>query len=350
MNVALLGGGHAAVDLHLPVLTGLAGVRVAAIAETNAERRAESGAHCPSARLYASYEELLSEADVEAVVIALPNPLHAPAAAAAFARGLHVYLEKPLATSPAEGQSLLPGWKASGCVGMIGYNYRFGSVQQEARSLITAGRIGRVVAVQTVFTTPTRALPPWKQRRATGGGALLDLASHHLDLVCWLLGASPKELDCTLRSRHSEDDTAVVQLRFDDGAVGQLLAAFGTGDNDRIDVYGTEGRLVIDRYRSDRVEVHPASSRGVRAFRLLHAVQAAASPGYWLHKARRRGPEPSYWRALGTFAEAVREGRTPSPSLLDGLHALHLVDAAERAAATGRTVTVDDVSYGEARS
>jgi predicted dehydrogenase len=347
LKIALLGCGRAARYLHLPVLMKLPQVELLAVAEAESERRAEVQASCPAANVFESYEELLSESELDAVVISLPNSLHVPAAAAAFARGLHVYLEKPLATSLAEARSLIPAWQSSGRGGMIGHNYRFGPMQQQARSTIAAGRIGEIIALQTVFSSAGEDLPRWKRQRETGGGALLDLASHHFDLACWLVDSSPVAISCSLRSLNSEEDTVMVQLEFKNGVIAQVMASLCAGENDRFEVYGTKGRLVVDRYRSDRVEMHPKSLDRVRMLRFAHAAKALASPSYWKPKLMEAGPEVSVWRALSEFADSSLENRRPKPDLLDGLRSLALVEAAECASTERRKVVIEPIEAEE---
>jgi len=340
LRTGLLGCGHAAQYLHLPVLTRTSNIELAAVAEENEDALAHAAARSPQAKTYRDYRKLLDEAGVEAVVIALPNPLHVPAATAAFERGLHVYLEKPLGLGLGQGRDVLRAWRASKRVGMIGYNYRYGSMQQEARRLIAEGRIGQVVAMQSVFSSAPRELPEWKRTRATGGGALVDLASHHLDLVPWLTGAAPVAISCTLQSSQSEDDTAALQLELESGTVAQILASIGGVENDRLEIMGDAGRIVADRYRSDDLELHPASLARVRALRASHAIKALASPQYWRRKFTDAGPEASYWRALAAFAEAALQGRPASPDLLDGYRGLILVEAAMRSASEGQKVSI----------
>lgn len=340
LKVALLGCGRAARHLHLPVLAALPQVELTAIAERDPARRADVEARHVSAKIYESYEDVLRESELDAVVIALPNSLHADAATAAFARGLHVYLEKPMATSLAEARPVLSAWRASGRGGMIGHAYRFGAMQQEARSAIATGRIGDVVGLQTVFSSAGDHLPVWKRHRRTGGGALLDLAGHHFDLACWLVDSPPAAISCDLHSMNSEDDTALIQLEFENGVIAQIMACLCAGDHDRIEVYGTEGRLVVDRHRSDRVELHPKTLNRVRARRLADAARAFASPSYWKAKLGKPGPEASFWRALGEFARSSLENRRPKPDLMDGWRALALVDAAERASVEHRKVSI----------
>ncbi len=333
-------------QIHLPVLTGLEGVDVVAIAEADAARREEVSRCLPAAAVFDGIETLLDEVQLDAVVITLPNALHAGAAAAAFARGLHVYLEKPLAPTLAAAREVVAAWKAAGTTGMIGHNYRFGSLQGEARRLVAEGRIGRVVAAQTVFSTPSRDLPDWKRQRETGGGALLDLASHHLDLLPWLLRSRPLAISCHLRSVHSEDDTAAVRLEMEGDVAVHILATISSVEDDRIEIYGDAGRIVIDRYRSDRVEVHPTTLDGVRLLRVSHAVRAMTGLSYWQRKLRGEISEASFHKALNEFSRAAREGRPAKPDLDDGLRGLSLVDAAMRSAAESRTIPIETEAGG----
>lgn len=338
LRLALFGFGGAARHLHLPVLSRTPAVELTAIAEPDPVLRAEASKRVPSAAGFADFRELLTEAQIEAVVIALPNHLHVPAAVAAFERGLHVYLEKPLGLSSVEGREVVRAWRSSGCVGMIGYNYRFGPMQAEARRRIAEGGIGKVVAMQSIFSSVARDLPPWKRRRETGGGALLDLASHHLDLSAWLLDANPVAVGCSLRSLHSEDDTALLQLDFENGPSAQIMASITAVETDRFEIFGDAGRIVIDRYRSEKIEVHPPSLERVRLLRAGYALRDLASTSYWRRKFVDAGPEESYWRALGAFVDAALTGRHVSPNIDVGYRGLEIIEAAERSAREGRKV------------
>jgi predicted dehydrogenase len=346
LRVALLGYGWVAEQIHLPVLMGLEGVDVVAIAEADATRREEVSHSLPDAAVFDRIETLLGDAQLDAAVITRPNALHASASVAAFKRRLHVYLEKPMAPTLAAAREVVAAWRAAGTTGMIGHNYRFGSLQGEARRLVAEGRIGRVVAVQTVFSTPSRDLPDWKRKRETGGGALLDLASHHLDLLPWLLRSRPLAISCHLRSVHSEDDTAAVRLEMEGGVAVHILATISSVEDDRIEIYGDAGRIVIDRYRSDRVEVHPTTLDGVRLLRVSNAVRAMTGLSYWQRKLRGEISEASFHKALNEFSRAAREGRPAKPDLDDGLRGLSLLDAAMRSAAESRTVQIETEAGG----
>jgi predicted dehydrogenase len=338
LRLGLLGCGRIALSIHLPILTKLRGVEVAALAEPDPRRRQEAARRVPGAIAFADYAELLDRTPLDAVVITLPNTLHAPAAVAAFRRGLHVYLEKPLALTLFEARPVMKAWRAAGTVAMIGYNYRFLPQYERAREWIGAGRLGRIVAFRSVFSTEPRALPEWKQRRETGGGALLDLASHHLDLAAWLIGRSPGSVTCKLSSRQTDDDVATLQLEFPDDVTGQILALFGGPCEHRFEIVGENGALVIAPYASDALETRGPGLDQIRRKRLREAASALLSPAYWRSKATGSQGHDSYRHALSCFVAGALHRRQPQPDLAAGGATLAWLDAARESAASGRRV------------
>ena len=187
MKIGLIGCGSIAQIVHLNILTKLRNAELVALAEADPQRREEANRRVPKAVVVADYQQLLELPEVDAVVICLPTHLHADAAIAAFEVGKHVYLGKPLATNLDDGRKVLEAGETSGRIGMIGFNYHFHPLYQKAEQQIQSGRIGELVGVRSVFATPVHTLPGWKKKRKSGGGVLLDLASHHIDLVCFLL-------------------------------------------------------------------------------------------------------------------------------------------------------------------
>ena len=136
----------------------------------------------------------------------------------AFENRKHVYLEKPLATNieDAKRVQFWRGRKAK-AVGMIGFNYRFNSHYAEIRRCIESRELGELVSARSVFSSSDRNLAPWKQRRVTGGGVLLDLASHHIDLARFLFGQDVAEVLAQVWSQKSEGDSAFLELRLANG-------------------------------------------------------------------------------------------------------------------------------------
>ena len=170
VRVGLLGCGAVALSIHLPVLRRLTGVQVVALAEPDAERRRQAARLAPAATAFTDYHDALAERNLDAVVICLPNNLHARAACDALEAGKHVYLEKPLATAMDDAEALLRIWRASGLIGMMGFNYRYNPLHVALRNRLSTGEIGPIVGLQTVFTTTRISMPMWQCGRGPGSG------------------------------------------------------------------------------------------------------------------------------------------------------------------------------------
>jgi predicted dehydrogenase len=339
-RVAVLGAGRIARMFHLRVLARL-GAEVVAVADPDPEARRLAATDAPMAQLHTSWEDAIAQPDVEAVVVCLPTHLHVLAACAAFAAGKHVYVEKPLAPELDGAEEVATAWRAAGTVGMVGLNFRFQPLVVDARRRVAAGQLGHVVAVRSLVASAPRDLPDWKQDRATGGGALLDLAVHHLDVVPFLLDDPITTVAATLRTVRTVDDTATLTLGMRSGLTTQVLASATTRQADRIELLGDEQTLTVDRYASDRVElaaVQQASDRAGRA-RATRSELAGATRRARSTLAPR--DEPSFPASIGAFLRAASSGVQVAPSIADGVRVAAVVDAAERSAAdAGAPVTV----------
>jgi len=339
VRVGLIGCGWFAQAVHLPILTRLRQAQVVALAEADPERLRAAGRLAPAAVRYDNYHALLQEADIEATIICLPTSLHAEASIAAMRQGRHVYLEKPIATSLDEAGQIMKAWKEAEVVGMVGFNYRFNALHQAARMQIQAGRIGPLVGVRSVFSTPTRSMPAWKQTRSNGGGVLLDLASHHIDLVRFLFQQDVRMVYADIESRCTEHDTAMLHLRLADGLRVQSYFSLGAVDEDRFEIYGQAGKLTVDRYRSLDVEIVDAGGTSSCLRRITRRLRSIRSVPYLFKKLQSPWHEPSYREALSRFVCATRGRDRASPDLLDGYRSLEVICAAEESAQTGRSVS-----------
>jgi len=337
IRVGLLGFGNAARWLHFPVLRCLPNVRLVGVAEPDPARRQEA-ARLGGDLLICADLAGLAAAGLDAVVICTPNSLHRQHALEALEIGLDVYLEKPMATSLQEAEHLASAFKESDRIGMLGMNYRFGKMQSAAREALQTGRLGEIVAIRGIFSTRLRPLPEWKRHRKNGGGALLDLALHHLDLACWMMGSSPIAVSCRIQSHATDDDTVFLQAEFPGGVGATFLASLCAGENDVFEVHGTKARALIDRHRSDRCEFQPAGLEKMRLSRLSSAAAGFFNPGYWLQKFSQLPRENSYGRAMQAFVEACRSRNPVQPDFSDGLRLARILDAAERSSAEDRRI------------
>ena len=341
VRIGVLGCGGIARAAHLRSLARHPAATVVAIADADPANLAAARALAPGARPAADYEKVLDMPDVDAIIIALPPAVHAHAALVALERTKHIYVEKPLATNLADAERVVAAWQGSGLIAMMGFNYRYNPLVERARARIVANAVGDPIAIRTVFATARRAIPAWKKQRDTGGGVLLDLAVHHIDLVRFLLGAEISAVSAEIRSTSSDQDTAFLQLSLTNGAVAQTMCSLSAVEDDRIEVYGANGKITIDRYRSLRVDVAPVTTGGALAHAVARLIGEMRAVPYALEKRRAPLHDPSFPAAIDAFVRAVVARAPGTPSLSDGCRALAVIEAAELSARSGRVVPLD---------
>ena len=343
VNLGIVGYGDLARLVYGPAITALAPeVQLAGVVELDAARRRDAEVALPEVPTFSSFEDLLSTTKVEGVLIATPPTTHADLSVAAFDAGLAVYVEKPLAADERDGRRIVDAWKRAGTIGMVGFNYRCNSIIRNLREALDDGEIGTVVTARTFFGLAPEELPPWKQKRATGGGALLDLGSHHIDLLMYLLQSPVETVSGHIWSDRTEDDNAALTLTFRSGVVAQTHVSSSSVEEDRIEIRGRDGKLIYDRYFSERLQRTGRSSGQVRKQLLINRFMSFV-PGRDLpEKLRSPLREPSFPRAIRRFVEAIAADDPKHPDIEDGWRCLQVILAAERAHREGRVEEVDE--------
>jgi myo-inositol 2-dehydrogenase / D-chiro-inositol 1-dehydrogenase len=340
VRLGLLGCGNIARWMHLPALRSLPGATLVAAADPDAGAR-DRARRLVRGPIYERAEELLARDDIGAVVICAPSRMHAALAIAAADAGKHFYLEKPIATTAADGCRVLEATGRAGVSAAIGFNRRLHPLYEQAREVLARGSIGRVRAVQTVWCEPIPLdrMPPWKRQRSSGGGVLLDLASHHFDQLRWLLDDEIVSVDALLRSELSEHDTARVELETAGGVAVQGLFSFRSELADSTVFLGEHGTLRLDRHSPVlSLELPRRLGYGVRRRRVAPTPAAAA---WRLRRLFRPSADPSYRRSLRAFLDLVGDRPSRAATLMDGLRSLELVLAAEDAARLGEPKSVE---------
>jgi predicted dehydrogenase len=331
VRFGVIGCGTISYWTHLRILPRLRGVRLVAIADPD-EAALARGRSLVDVRCHRDPQELLEAPDVDAVVVAAPPLAHASLASAALRASKHLYLEKPLATCVEDARRLAVDAADAGVTAVVGFHRRVHPTYQRARFLLDAGAIGRVRGVHTVFAEPSPAegLPAWKRRRDSGGGVLLDLAVHHLDLLRWMLGREMGVDDCALSSTTTEHDGALLRLRADDGVEVQGRFSFRDGPADVIEFFGERGTLRVDRHRSSAdCRIPRRWGYGTRRHWDLGAIEDLR---WRVEKIVRPSVEPSFRRALQAFVARLRAPVGTADDLAgvaDGVRTVEIVAEAE---------------------
>lgn len=197
VNVAVIGlgmGRHHLKDYHQNPRA-----RAVAICDVDTARLAQFAAECkiPQENCFTDYRELISAAkrlELDAVSVALPNALHAPVSIAALDAGLHVLCEKPMAMNVAQARAMLEAARKARRRLMINFSYRFMPQTQALKSYVASGAIGDIYYGRTAWYR-RRGLPGlggwFGQKKLSGGGPIIDLGVHRIDMAMWLMG-NPK--------------------------------------------------------------------------------------------------------------------------------------------------------------
>lgn len=167
--------------------------RAVALAEPSAELAQKASELAPETAVVATFEELLAlgrDRALDGVVIATPSALHAAQAEAALAAGLHVFCQKPLGRSAAETRRVVEAARAADRLLGVDFVYRRVAAVRAVRELVASGRLGRVYAARAVFHNAYGPDKGWFYRRElAGGGCVMDLGVHLVDLALWTLAA-----------------------------------------------------------------------------------------------------------------------------------------------------------------
>lgn len=247
-------------------------VKIVALAGLDTDRCTSLAERFNVPNVYRDYQDLLAQDDIDAVSIAVPNFLHKPVAIAALEAGKHVLIEKPLARNEAEGQAMVEAAEKAGKILAISFQRRSRHDVQLMREQVQNGDLGRVY-YSKAFWMRRSGIPGWgswfTSKEAAGGGPLIDLGVHVLDLILYVLG-NPKVATVSAttyaeigtqgrgnwvgRSQgfipdghkgYEVEDLASAFIRFEDG--GTLLleaswASYGEMEDDfGIQVYGSKG-------------------------------------------------------------------------------------------------------------
>ena len=198
-------------------------------------------------RAYASYEALLADPDVDAVYIPLPNHLHREWGLAAVAAGKHVLCEKPIALSSKDAQQMADAAAAAGVLLIEAFMYRLHPSWVAVRELITAGRIGRLQAVQSWFSYYNDDPSNIRNIAAAGGGALMDIGCYSINLSRMLFDAEPERVEASiLRDPDLHVDVVTSGLLvFPGGGTAAFTCSTRSEPDQRVHIYGTEGHISI---------------------------------------------------------------------------------------------------------
>ena len=260
IKVGIVGAGHMG-RTHGAILAQDNRVKISGVADVQKER-ADALAAALNAKSYSRLEDLISDG-VDALYITTPNTRHLEPVMAALDAGIHVFSEKPMATSLREASIILDKGRRSGCVYQVGLNRRFAPVYKYAKDLITAGDITPYLA-HIKMNRGELKNPPWVSDTSITGGFLYESTFHLLDMCRFLMG-EVDTVECVGRSNvYSELDDFAMILKFKQGTVACLSScAHSTWafPFERVEIFGDHSQVATEEM--ERVSYSPGLGQAI---------------------------------------------------------------------------------------
>lgn len=353
LRVGVIGLGWAG-RTHLNAYAQQPNVEVIGLAGLEADQLVRLGEMHRIPHLYPDYQDLITRDDIDAISVCVPNYLHAPVAIAALESGKHVLCEKPLARTGSEAEAMVRAAIEAGRVLKVAFNHRARGDVQVLKRYLDEGHLGRIYHLKASWMR-RRGIPglgSWfTSKEMAGGGPLIDLGVHVLDLALYLLdeprvatvsAATHAELgprgrgfrvDDKMRtgSGYEVEDLATAFLRLADGATLVLEASWAVhgsaGDDFGVMLYGTEGGAEIK-------VVEYSWQDTLRIYTDVAGVPTELRPDL---------PQgEGHVAVVRDFIAAIRSGDWSAHVGRDGLHRARIIDACYASAREGREVVLEE--------
>lgn len=257
INVGIIGIGNMGSAHAFCIARGeVEGMKLHAVCDIDSAKLERFKAEYHQVATYSDYREMLGNSEIDAVIIAVPHPMHGDIAIDALNKGKHILVEKPIDIAVSKAQKLNECAKKTDKVFAIMFNQRTNELFKKARQIVKSGELGELQRTVWIVTNWYRTQEYYNSGnwRATwkgeGGGVLLNQAPHQLDLWQWICGM-PETLvafcDVALYHDIEVEDNATIFTRYKNGATGTFITSTGEfpGTN-RLEITGTLGKLVIE--------------------------------------------------------------------------------------------------------
>ena len=309
IKVGIIGAGHMG-STHGRILARDSRVEVVGITDVRGDAAGRLAAEIGS-RVYSSLDDML-EARIHALYVTTPNTLHVPPVVHALTNGIHVFSEKPMATSLEEAAKILKAAKASRAIYQVGFNYRFAPAHKFIKDLIEQGRL-KPYHCHIKDNRGELIEPAWVSDTKITGGYLYESTIHTLDLMTWLMG-NIKTMKCVARSNvYSQLDDYAILFEFANGSLGTLDSCahaswlFPAGS---VEVFGEHSTVTTDEMERVRY------TTGLKQEILEHDYFQLPTEHKW-----------GYVEEDKLFIDAIVEGKPSVVPAEEAYRAIELIEA-----------------------
>lgn len=301
--------------------------RVAAIASRDAEKASAMATRFGIEKSYGSYEDLLSDPDIDAIYNPLPNHLHVPMTIKALEHGKPVLCEKPIALNAAQASELAEAQKAANLPVAEAFMVRHHPQWKKARAMVAEGRLGDVRAIQTIFAYYLDDPKNVRNQADIGGGGLFDVGCYAINTARFLFDAEPLRAIALMENDpvFGTDRLTSGLLAFPEGRQLAFTCSTQLSLTQKVTVLGTRGRLEIPIPFNA-----PADQQTVLIFDDGRDLAGGGRQEIVIE------PVDQYREQVDAFAEAVLSGTPLETGLDDAIANMKAIDALFRSATSGR--------------
>ena len=384
IRTAMVGCGGAAWVGHLPWLWENPHIDLVAVCDPNSDRGTKAAERWNVPHVYQEFDKLLGEQPLDAVVIATPPQTHHDLAVAALQKGLHVLVEKPLAVSTDQCDSMIAAAGKAEKILTVSHEKRFNPGFEKVHQIIHEGLLGDVFYLAVHWSAAVRldpdSLSPPDYRSSyewrwtdpeSGGGIVFDHLPHYLDLWRWWTGSEMATVcaellnvrkdwigDAKLGGPHEDFGTAL--MKFENGCIGMFetgnagrglspIQMVGSGIGEWSEygmIYGTRGHLIFDLLPWDSPEMprimmysledKAPNYRGWFQVEMADPWRGAGGP-----LAPKSNSHYHFKRQMDDFASAILDNRNPQVTASDGRETVAAVEAVYESFQTGKKITLN---------
>ncbi len=330
IRYGVVGAGWISQAAFMPGVAHTENSEMTAIVTSDDEKATELAKHYGIAHVcgYDGYDALLRSGDVDAVYVATPNERHREFVVPALEAGIHVLLEKPMATSSEDARAMNDAASRSSAKFMVAYRLHFESATLAAAQIVRNGGLGEIRSFTSVFTQHVAA----SNHRASGGywaGPVPDMGTYPINAVRNLFDAEPQTVHAVGQRNPDAglgdfDDTVAVTMTFSHGRTAQFTVSYAGEQIGRYTVVGMDGTLEVD----PGFTFHSALEHRMKLKGGERVVRA-------FPKVDQFGGQTKY------FSDCILEDRAPEPDGDEGLADVLVLEAIERALSSGTTQTLE---------
>ena len=253
MRAGIIGFGKMGM-LHTGILNTIEDVQVVSIAEKEGFLTKYVKNALPKINVYGDYETMMKEENLDIVYVTTPPLSHIPIAEKCVKQGINFFIEKPLTVNLAETKKIYSQIKNADIIHAVGYNLRFLETFAKAKSILDQNILGNISSIKSTFYVSNIFSKPagWRFKQETsGGGVLLELGCHLVDLLLWYCGSINKVSGEVKSLYSSVDDVADMKMEFSNGIQGTLSTSWSIEGyriaETSMEITGSNGNLVVNQ-------------------------------------------------------------------------------------------------------